>query len=381
MLMLELLARRFGNPGEGPPGGGESGCPVQGGPGCATWGSGPVWGDGSKWCSRVGVPYEFVAEREAHIHRLTVKIKYTYCHTPGMPEAFRIHELRARISPDRHADYPYQAFIDGTTPSERLSMRLKYTPVQGAADSTEYAHHGTFVGTPSFRASSATGNGYGMGFGPGVSDAHISVPHHADFVSSAFSVEFWARLDDATTNEWSTPITKASSNQWDDGWGFYDRQSSGQFTFWVDAYDGAPSPPASARYISIPRPTAGAYHHYVGTYDGETLSLYVDGTLAGSTAAVALTSPSTSPILLGYGGFSQSGWPGAVDEAAYYDVALTADQVLRHYETRRQQYRAVVLQDFPKAYWPLDEEGLYGNDFTLYNAQMTVQRKKHQPKG
>ncbi len=381
MLMLELLARRFGNPGEGPPGGGESGCPVQGGPGCATWGSGPVWGDGSKWCSRVGVPYEFVAEREAHIHRLTVKIKYTYCHTPGMPEAFRIHELRARISPDRHADYPYQAFIDGTTPSERLSMRLKYTPVQGAADSTEYAHHGTFVGTPSFRASSATGNGYGMGFGPGVSDAHISVPHHADFVSSAFSVEFWARLDDATTNEWSTPITKASSGQWGDGWGFYDRQSSGRFTFWVDAYDALPSPPASARYISIPRPTAGTYHHYVGTYDGETLSLYVDGALAGSTAAVALTSPSTSPILLGYGGASQTGWPGAVDEAAYYDTALTADQVLRHYETRRQQYRAVVLQDFPKAYWPLDEEGLYGNDFTLYNAQMTVQRKKHQPKG
>ncbi len=381
MLMLELLARRFGNPGEGPPGGGESGCPVQGGPGCATWGSGPVWGDGSKWCSRVGVPYEFVAEREAHIHRLTVKIKYTYCHTPGMPEAFRIHELRARISPDRHADYPYQAFIDGTTPSERLSMRLKYTPVQGVADSTEYAHHGTFVGTPSFHASSATGNGYGMGFGPGVSDAHISVPHHADFVSSAFSVEFWARLDDATTNEWSTPITKASSGQWGDGWGFYDRQSSGRFTFWVDAYDALPSPPASARYISIPRPTAGTYHHYVGTYDGETLSLYVDGALAGSTAAVALTSPSTSPILLGYGGASQTGWPGAVDEVAYYDVALTADQVLRHYETRRQQYRAVVLQDFPKAYWPLDEEGLYGNDFTLYNAQMTVQRKKHQPKG
>ena len=381
MLMLELLARRFGNPGEGPPGGGESGCPVQGGPGCATWGSGPVWGDGSKWCSRVGVPYEFVAEREAHIHRLTVKIKYTYCHTPGMPEAFRIHELRARISPDRHADYPYQAFIDGTTPSERLSMRLKYTPAQGVADSTEYAHHGTFVGTPSFHASSATGNGYGMGFGPGVSDAHISVPHHADFVSSAFSVEFWARLDDATTNEWSTPITKASSGQWGDGWGFYDRQSSGRFTFWVDAYDALPSPPASARYISIPRPTAGTYHHYVGTYDGETLSLYVDGALAGSTAAVALTSPSTSPILLGYGGASQTGWPGAVDEVAYYDAALTADQVLRHYETRRQQYRAVVLQDFPKAYWPLDEEGLYGNDFTLYNAQMTVQRKKHQPKG
>lgn len=381
MLNLELLARRFGNPGEGPPGGGESGCPVQGGPGCATWGSGPVWGDGSKWCSRGGVPYEFVAEHEAHVHRLTVKIKYTYCHTPGMPEAFRIHELRARIAPDRQADYPYQAFIDGTTPSERLSMRLKYTAIAGAADSTEYVHHGTFVGTPTFHAPSATGNGFGMGFGPTVSDAHVSVPHHADFVQSAFSVEFWAKLDDATTNEWSTPVAKSTSDQWDDGWGFYDRQSTGEFTFWVDTYDAHPSPVASARYVSIPRPAPGAYHHYVGTLDGETLALYVDGALAGSTSAVPLTTPSVAPLLFGYGGFGQSGWPGTVDEVAYYNSALTADQVLRHYETRRQMYRATVLQDFPLAYWPLDEEGPYGNNFTLYNAQMTVQRKKHQPKG
>jgi hypothetical protein len=329
----------------------------------------------------VGVPYEFVAEREAHIHRLTVKIKYTYCHTPGMPEAFRLHELRARIAPDRQADYPYQAFIDGTTPTERLSMKLKYTAVAGAADSTDAAHHGSFVGTPTFHSASATGNGYGMGFGPAVSDAHVSVPHHADFAQAAFSVEFWARLDDATTNEWSTPVAKSTSNQWNDGWGFYDRQSTGEFTFWVDTYDAHPTPAASARYISIARPAPGVYHHYVGTFDGATLALYVDGALAGSTSAVPLTAPSIAPMLFGYGGFSQSGWPGTVDEVAYYSSALTAEQVLRHYETRRQMYRAAVLQDFPVSYWPLDEEGAYGNNFTLYNAQMTVQRKKHQPKG
>ena len=381
MLNLELLARRFGNPGEGPPGGGESGCPVQGGPGCAAWGSGPVWGDGSKWCSRVGVPYEFVAEREAHIHRLTVKIKYTYCHTPGMPEAFRIHEIRARIAPDRHADYPYQAFIDGTTPSERLSMRLKYTAVQGAADSTEYGHHGTFVGAPSFHAPSATGNGYGMGFGPTVSDAYVSVPHHADFAQAIFSVEFWAKLDDATTSDRSTAVVKSTRDQWDDGWGFYDRQSDGRFIFWVDTYDLNSTPAASARYVSSARPAPGVYHHYVGTFDGETVSLYVDGALAGSTTAVPLTAPSAAPLLIGSARFPQAGWLGAIDEVAFYNSALTADQVLRHYETRRQMYRATVLQDRPVAYWPLDEEGAHGNDFTLYNAQMTVQRKKHQPKG
>ena len=69
MLNLELLARRFGNPGEGPPGG-ESGCPVQGGPGCATWGSGPVWGDGY---GGMGYAKEYFVERyfrEAMIARI-----------------------------------------------------------------------------------------------------------------------------------------------------------------------------------------------------------------------------------------------------------------------------------------------------------------------
>ena len=133
-------------------------------------------------------------------------------------------------------------------------MKLKYTAVAGAADSTDAAHHGSFVGTPTFHSASATGNGYGMGFGPAVSDAHVSVPHHADFAQAAFSVEFWARLDDATTNEWGTPVAKSTSNQWNDGWGFYDRQSTGEFTFWVDTYDAHPTPAASARYISIARP-------------------------------------------------------------------------------------------------------------------------------
>ena len=123
MLVLSFFVRRFGSPagGDGP-----AGCPVQGGPGCPLWGDGTIWGDGTVWCSNVGTPYEFVAEHEVHGHRLAVQINFTYCFTPGTTEAFKIHEVRARLNQDRHAEYTSIAYIDATTPSERISVTVNY---------------------------------------------------------------------------------------------------------------------------------------------------------------------------------------------------------------------------------------------------------------
>ena len=378
MIQLQPFARTFTNPGEGPPGAPDA-CEVQGGPGCDAWGSGGTWGDGTVWCSNVGVPYEFVAEREVRGHRIAAKIKFTYCYTPGLPEAFRIFQLRARWAPQRQAEYPYHAFIDATTPSERLSAKIKYTAVPGIADQSGNDRHGSIVGTPGFHETSAVQSGYAMHFGPDYGNPYCSIPYNAVYSATPISIEFWAKLNETATNEWNTPVTTASSIDWDDGWGFYDRSSTGNFTFWINKYDGNPN--ANTIYVQIPRPTVGVYHHFVGTYDGVTANLYVDGVLAGTSSGVVTPQISTAPIKIGYANFTQSGWEGAVDEVAIYDSILTDYQVVRHYETDRNEYRAVVLQDFPVGYWTLDEEGPYGNEFEVYQLRLIAQRKKHQPKG
>lgn len=134
MLVLGLFARLLGGGSTG------TGCAVQGGPGCALWGDGTLWGDGSTWCSDLASSFEFVAEQEAHAHRLAAVINFTYCYTPGKPEAFGIHEIRARIAPDRQADFPYMAFIDAISPSERLSCVVNYTSEVGVSDEFEVDH-------------------------------------------------------------------------------------------------------------------------------------------------------------------------------------------------------------------------------------------------
>jgi hypothetical protein len=78
--------------------------------------------------------------------------------------------------------------------------------------------------------------------------------------------------------------------------------------------------------------TAGVWYHALGTFDGTTLTLYVNGVQVGTT--VDSSAPNTS----------SAGWRiarrwdnpdfvnGWIDEVAVYDHAVPAARVLRHYQ-------------------------------------------------
>ncbi|MFC0624469.1 LamG domain-containing protein [Kribbella deserti] len=84
----------------------------------------------------------------------------------------------------------------------------------------------------------------------------------------------------------------------------------------------------------------GQWHHVVGTFEPGSMKLYVDGALV----ATGVT-PGIADIYRGYwraGTDSLNGWPnrplsaglsGTLDELAVYPFALTAQQVLTHYQT------------------------------------------------
>ena len=90
----------------------------------AYWGDGSLYGDGDYYYELPLSPLEYSVEYEVHCHRLSVRFQYTAATTPGSPEAFRIHDVRARVAPDRQASFTYEAFVDATTPSERVSAQI-----------------------------------------------------------------------------------------------------------------------------------------------------------------------------------------------------------------------------------------------------------------
>jgi hypothetical protein len=71
---------------------------------------------------------------------------------------------------------------------------------------------------------------------------------------------------------------------------------------------------------------SGMWTYIVGTYDGTTLSLYVNGSLANSQV---MTGSLGVPITFAFMGGQL--YQGGLDEAAVYGYALTASQVQAHY--------------------------------------------------
>jgi hypothetical protein len=74
--------------------------------------------------------------------------------------------------------------------------------------------------------------------------------------------------------------------------------------------------------------TPGHWYHVVGTWDGTTARLYVDGNLSAKTATSAVPS-GASTFYLGRGDIAPN-LNGRLDAVAYYDVALTRTQIAQH---------------------------------------------------
>ena len=67
------------------------------------------------------------------------------------------------------------------------------------------------------------------------------------------------------------------------------------------------------------------WHYIVGTYDGKEVNVYVDGELEASNAAAGPFK--TGPKFIGSRDDKQEAYTGLIDEIAFFNVALSADDV------------------------------------------------------
>src|SRR5207245_172118 len=109
------------------------------------------------------------------------------------------------------------------------------------------------------------------------------------------------------------------------GWNLY-LGSSGAWEFWINSGAGMVSIAGGAS-------TLNAWHHVVGTFDGITARLYVNGVAVASAALSGAYQPNTGNSRE-IGQAAPGGnfyFPGMLEEAAVYTTALSPAQVQRHY--------------------------------------------------
>ena len=143
-----------------------------------------------------------------------------------------------------------------------------------------------------------------------------------EFTGSApFTLEAWFITDTVAGN---AIIIQKQENGKVDGWEL-GRASS--VLFFSREGGGVLSEIVTGNVVFV-----GTTHYVVGTYDGTTLSLYLDGALIATDATVV--SMDANAVTLSIGRDSVTGaanLDGRIDEVAIYDRALTPAEILEHW--------------------------------------------------
>jgi hypothetical protein len=152
------------------------------------------------------------------------------------------------------------------------------------------------------------------------SSARVSVPSSTALqLTSSVSLEAWIKPTSLpVSGAFRSVMTKAES---------YSLQFNGPRMEFTIIQSG------TRRRLQAPfgAIAAGGTYHVVGTFDGATQRLYVNGAQVASAALSGSATVTTNPLMIGSWNGSSEFFAGTIDEAAAYNTVLSASQVAGHY--------------------------------------------------
>ena len=187
-------------------------------------------------------------------------------------------------------------------------------------DSTANANNGT--NTSPSNVTGGSGQIDGGGSFPGTSAETQGIDTPSINLGTSFSVEAWAEPAGNSDNNYA----RIAENNYQNG--FYLGPDANQNFPFLFIVNGNFSTTGGSGL------TYGTWYHVVGTYNGSTATLYVDGT---AVAATSVSAPSigSSAISIGYSAaHGLSEWGGGIDEVRFPTTPLSPSWVLTEYNNQ-----------------------------------------------
>ncbi|TAL21855.1 MAG: hypothetical protein EPN94_12110, partial [Nitrospirae bacterium] len=194
-------------------------------------------------------------------------------------------------------------------------------------DSSGNGYNGTAYNGATFGTNSRVGTHAGSFDGV---DDYVQIPGTSFFnLSSDFTISFWLKRDASESGNFRVLMGKVS-NAGSDGW--YIRKGTaaqgnpiylemGNSSYQYRAYGSSSSTPA------------GSWLYYVFTRQGANWKVYLDGSLQGSGSNFESPHVNSYDLYIGrLGTCAAYNWYGLVDEVAVYNRALSASEILEHYQ-------------------------------------------------
>jgi hypothetical protein len=198
-----------------------------------------------------------------------------------------------------------------------------------AADASGNGRTGNYVNSPTLGAGGALGSDPNTAASFNGIDEYVNVPYAAALNPAQVTVEAWAYPTGGQGTFRSVVTSRDYAPGNARGYILY-ASSANTWQFWLGNGDWV--------VVHGPPIVLSQWTHLVGTYDGTTARLYVNGALAASSGASGFLQNAVRPLRIATGATDktvpQYFLPGRVDEVAVYGSPLSATRVQAHYDAR-----------------------------------------------
>jgi hypothetical protein len=243
----------------------------------------------------------------------------------GCDRVFNLEDVHGALDPDALDPDARTGYAGAVLADHPVAYwRLGLASAASAVDETPNGNVGSFNGGVTVGALGAVVGDPDTAMTFNGVDAYVAMGDRLSFEGRApFTVELWAR-----PTEHHAYLGLVSKTDEDAG-GFtrkgYHLYSQYQYVG-AERNDGMTS-----QAVSVPKLPLSVWSYVVMTYDGTTLSFYIDATLKGSDATDVAMPPTNNTFAIGArNGGAHSWFFGDIDEVAIYDYALAAPQIENH---------------------------------------------------
>lgn len=191
--------------------------------------------------------------------------------------------------------------------------------------------NGTLTNGPTWSTSSKIGGGLVFNgvkaISGDASNQYVSVGSVALLNPSVISVAAWFKTSSNNVNQAIVAKSNACATAGYLVWINENAVASHRVSWWVG------NGPWLDEYATATAVDDGNWHHFVGTYDGTTRKIYVDGVLQIASTSAGETLSSTGALQIGGSNYCGSTFNGSLDEVRIYNTALSASDVASLYNT------------------------------------------------
>ena len=215
----------------------------------------------------------------------------------------------------------YQTVVLGDSPV--LLWALNDTSGTTVTDLSGNGHSGTYTG--GYTLASAAGPVLGGGNAVLLNGTTGYIGAAASYVGPSaypWSIEVWVNCDNLTTGNYASFICQGIPGSDNSGWQIQNDYGSYNFI----AGNGTTQATAAGGSLA-----ANGWVYLAGTFDGTTLTLYVNGVSTATAALAGYAADGTEAVTSGAENGASNFFNGLLAWVAVYPTALTGTQVSNHY--------------------------------------------------